>query len=279
MERLAVCKHNCQKMNTPPIHLPELLLVLEEAAPLRGAAEWDNVGLLIEPREPAKFGVRRVLLTIDLTDAVAEDASRMGAEVVIAYHPSLFRPLSRLSWKEPIQRAVLRLVAEGRVLYSPHTALDQAMGGVNDWLASCAGQGRTERPLDAAGSPGFARLRVLDRPCTLQEVVATLSERASAGGWRTALAEGAESSIARVGVCAGAGASALRGVDADVWVTGEMGHHDLLAARERGITVLMSEHTRTERGFLPIWAARLRAALPGVEIIIAPSDACPVSAL
>ena len=70
---------------------------------------------------------------------------------------------------------------------------------------------------------------------------------------RVALAVGGPMQIRSVAVCAGSGASALRGAEADVWITGEMNHHDVLAATAAGVHGVLSGHTRTDRGYLPVW--------------------------
>ena len=69
----------------------------------------------------------------------------------------------------------------------------------------------------------------------------------------------------------------LAGRDADVLLTGEMGHHDVLAAVERGANVVLCEHTNTERGFLRIFARRLRQRLgKDVAVALARADAEPL---
>ena len=68
----------------------------------------------------------------------------------------------------------------------------------------------------------------------------------------------------------------LRGCDADVWVTGEMSHHDLLAANADGVSVVLAEHSNSERGFLPHVAQRLTDAVDGVVCTVSASDADPV---
>ena len=79
---------------------------------------------------------------------------------------------------------------------------------------------------------------------------------------------------------AGAGGSVLETVTADLYVTGEMRHHDVLAAGERGISVILCEHTNTERGFLGVWQQRLQADLPAsVEVVVSGADAEPLQIL
>jgi dinuclear metal center YbgI/SA1388 family protein len=99
---------------------------LESIAPPQYAEQWDNVGLLVgEPEQE----VTRALLCIDYTDAVAEEAKGGSVDMVIAYHPPIFKPISRVTG------LVLDAARRGVAIYSPHTALDVADGGTNDVLA------------------------------------------------------------------------------------------------------------------------------------------------
>ncbi len=124
------------------MRVSDLVAVLEELAPTTDAEPWDNVGLLVG--DPARE-VCRVLLTIDYTDAVAEEAYATPCDMVIAYHPPIFQGLKHVTAPGLIFEAVRRGVA----IYSPHTAFDVAEGGTNDVLGDLLGM--TDRlPLRAA---------------------------------------------------------------------------------------------------------------------------------
>jgi dinuclear metal center YbgI/SA1388 family protein len=112
--------------------LADLIEILEKIAPPTLAESWDNVGLLAG--NPST-DVSRVLLTIDFTSAVAEEARAGACQLVIAYHPPIFHPLKRLTAGSPVFDAI----RGGIALYSPHTALDCADGGTNDMLADILG--------------------------------------------------------------------------------------------------------------------------------------------
>ncbi|KAI9840896.1 MAG: hypothetical protein M1837_001223 [Sclerophora amabilis] len=97
---------------------------------------FDNTGLLLEaPTREDKSQNNSVLLAIDLTREVAEEAIQRRDSVIVAYHPIIFRPLKSLSLADSQQRSLLKLAQEGISVYCPHTAVDAAPGGVNDWLA------------------------------------------------------------------------------------------------------------------------------------------------
>jgi dinuclear metal center YbgI/SA1388 family protein len=110
------------------MRLQVLIEAMEKIAPLQYAESWDNVGLLVgDPQQE----ISGVMLCIDYTAAVAQEAVAKKCNVVIAYHPPIFTPLKRITADNLIFDAIQRGVA----IYSPHTALDSAHGGVNDVLA------------------------------------------------------------------------------------------------------------------------------------------------
>ncbi|HUU83654.1 MAG TPA: Nif3-like dinuclear metal center hexameric protein [Phycisphaerae bacterium] len=127
--------------------LSEVCRALERIAPAALAEEWDNVGLLAGD---AGAPVRRVLVCIDLTSAVVDEAVGAGVELIMAYHPPIFRPISRLHGHGTGTDAhVFRCVAGGIAVYSVHTALDAADGGTNDVLAGLCGVKKTQ-PIEYA---------------------------------------------------------------------------------------------------------------------------------
>src|SRR4051812_5014422 len=110
------------------MQLKQLIDAMEQIAPTGHAESWDNVGLLVGDPE-AKLV--RVMLTIDYTSAVADEAKEAKCDTIIAYHPPIFDALKRVTSSSAIFDAIRRGVA----IYSPHTALDVAEGGTNDMLA------------------------------------------------------------------------------------------------------------------------------------------------
>ena len=134
--------------------ISDVIQACEAIAPLRLAEPWDQVGLHVG--DPAS-SVSRGLLCIDLTEAVLDEAISQKAQLVVAYHPPIFKPLDRLTTLDVKQRIILRAARKGIAVYSPHTALDAAEGGVNDWLATGLGKGEvsTIKPAVSADGRGF----------------------------------------------------------------------------------------------------------------------------
>jgi dinuclear metal center YbgI/SA1388 family protein len=109
---------------------------LEEVAPTRLAAEWDNVGLLLGERGKR---VERLMTCLTVTPESAEEAISSRVEMIVSHHPIFFRPVQRLTDATPEGRMLLSLAGAGLAVYSPHTAFDNVAGGINEILAQRLG--------------------------------------------------------------------------------------------------------------------------------------------
>ncbi len=257
--------------------LADILDVLEVLAPLRYAESWDNVGLLVG--DPSAE-VARVLVTVDYTADVAAEAVVAGATLVVAYHPPIFASVKRVPhdalWADAIRRDV--------ALYSPHTALDVARDGTNDFLADqCGVSGVARAPLrpflaKAGTEPvgiGLGRIGAVTA-VSRRELVARVKKGL---GLSHVLAAGPlDLEATRVAVAAGAGGELLEdaiAAGAQVFVTGEVRHHDALSAARRGVTVLATMHSNSERAAVRAYARRLAAKLPHVIVESSVADTDP----
>ena len=257
-------------------NLAEVLDLMHELAPLELAAEWDNVGLLLRA-DDGRDAVGKCMLTIDLTDAVVAEAAAFGADLVISYHPPIFKPLARLDAADPTQGRVVRALLAGFAVYSPHTALDAAPAGLADWLLEGALGDAVPETVHAVGE-GFGRFAELSEPIGWSDLLQRLKAQYGVEHLQIARPAGAGDEVRSVAVAAGAGSGALRGVPADVVVTGEMSHHDALAAVAAGTSVVLAGHSNTERGFLRVLAERLSGEFgEGLEVVVADGDHDPLT--
>jgi len=110
------------------MRLNDIIKKLEDIAPTSLAETWDNAGLLVgDPNQD----ISKIMLTIDYSPGVAEEARAGNFNLVVAYHPPIFQAIKRVTAGSPVFDAIRRGIA----IYSPHTALDAAEGGTNDMLA------------------------------------------------------------------------------------------------------------------------------------------------
>ncbi|KAF7354345.1 hypothetical protein MVEN_01123000 [Mycena venus] len=274
---------------------------MRRIAPPILAGSWDNTGLILEsPVKSASAAANRVLLTIDITPAVCDEAISSGVSMIVSYHPPIFRGLKALTLATPLQGTLLRCAAAGISIYSPHSALDSVYGGINDWLAECIGADADRvsilnrdddtRKLELGGD---GRRVTFDPPISMEALEGRIKNGLTLSqiqvGYSPVRPDRLVSSVA---ICAGSGGSMFAGMrdSADVWFTGEMEHHDILAAVASGTHVILCGHTNTERGYLPLLASKLRAELEAarakgfksesglgaVEVIISQADAHPL---
>lgn len=257
------------------MQLESVIQTLENIAPLSHAEDWDNTGLLINPLRPRT--IRKILLTIDLTEAVAEEAIAAKTDLIVTYHPILFRPANRLNADNAYDRTVMKLIKKDIAVYSPHTALDAVIGGVNDWLADGVGAGEVSilQPVENSDA-GQGRLVELAKPVKLKTLTQRIKQHLGLKTVRVAAAA-EDTPIRTVALCAGAGTDAFKGIEADCFLTGEMSHHHILAATLGGSHVILCEHTNTERGYLPVFRKILQKALGnGIDISVSEMDSDPI---
>ncbi len=164
-----------------PVNVQSVMNWFESWAPLTLAEAWDEVGLQVgDASQPVTNG----LLCIDLTPAVVDEAIEQRVDLIIAYHPPMFRPASRLTTGPDMpwmQQSLVRLVRAGVAVYSPHTALDAARGGMNDWLCDGIGEGIT-RPIRPTLPTLQLHKVVVFVPVADQEKVRRAMTQAGAGG-------------------------------------------------------------------------------------------------
>ncbi|CAD0196736.1 unnamed protein product [Chrysodeixis includens] len=260
------------------VPLKKVTSVLENFASKKLAESWDNTGLLVEPYTARN--ITKVLLTNDLTEDVALEAHNLGCEMIVSYHPPIFAPMKSVvqsSWKE---RIVAFLLEKRISLYSPHTSWDCVRGGVNDWLASAFSVAESV-PLIPGTDPQFGagRLLQLTSEITLSTAISKVQELIEIPHVRFALGKGKQmtSNIKTVALCAGSGSSVLKGADADLYLTGEMLHHDVLDAAQKGISVILTNHSDSERGFLKVFSNNFQNLLNNeVQVLVSKLDKDPL---
>jgi dinuclear metal center YbgI/SA1388 family protein len=157
----------------------DIAAAIEKIVPLKLAQDWDNVGLLIgDPQQ----SVKNVLLTIDITGAVLAEAKKLKADLIISYHPVIWDGLKKITADGPTG-VVYHLIRSGISVFSIHTALDSATGGVNDGLAEMIGL-KDGKPIgDYVESPAGDNYKlVVFIPVEAVEKVANAIFAAGAGG-------------------------------------------------------------------------------------------------
>ncbi len=210
---------------------------INEIAPYNTKCDWDNCGILTGDGEAQ---VKKVGLALDLTEETLENARREGVELIVTHHPIIFKPQKNfLKGNMAFELAKASINA-----ISAHTCFDCAEGGVNDVLCSLLELGDC-RAVESEGCV-LPMLRLgSTAPKSPEEFALFVAKKLDT---TVRLVEG-ERTVKKVAVCGGAGMSFLSDVvaaGADAYVTGDISHHEMLEAKERGLTVVAAGHFETE---------------------------------
>lgn len=210
-------------------HYPTIQKVasfLEEWAPPSSAQSYDNVGLQVG--DPSAE-VRRGLLALDMTPQVLAEARAVEADLIITHHPLIFRPLQRVTTTSFAASLAYRLASSGVGLYSIHTNLDAAPGGVSFALGRTLGLADMEF-LDVFESDGeeigLGVVGRLEAPASLAEFLERVADRLNTESLR--FVGDHDSRVDRVAVCGGAGSDFVGKAiasGADVYVTADVKYH------------------------------------------------------
>lgn len=259
--------------------LAQVTAELERIAPLRLAAEWDAVGLLVAPRRDP---IGRVLTCLTLTPAVAAEAVEERADLIVTHHPLPFRPIGRITPDTGPGRVLLDLVHAGCGVWSSHTAWDSAAGGINDQLAALLGLAHVspiepdaELPLAGFGRAGTA---------ADGETLADLSRRIglALNVPVVQVVGDPQRPVGRVGIVCGSGGSSLAAVrrgGCQTLLTGELKLHEALEAEAAGLAVIAVGHHASEHFSMRTLAERLAGAVPGLACQPSRADRDPFTAL
>jgi dinuclear metal center YbgI/SA1388 family protein len=359
----------------------DVAAAIEQIVPSSLAQDWDNVGLLIGNQQQ---NVKNILLTIDVTGDVVTEAKRLKTDLIVSYHPVIWDGLKKITTVGP-SSAVHDLIRSGIAVFSIHTALDSAIGGVNDGLAEMVGIRDAEPIGDYVGDPtgdnyklvvfipvgsatkvanaifaagagmlgnyshcgfgvdgqgtflpldgakpaigkkgkfekvpearfetivpaaklgncvdamikahpyetpafdcyklhnrsrfGLGRIGKLGEPARVQRIIERIGRQT--GAKAVGLVGDEKRLVKRAAVCAGSCGKIINtviGAKADLYVTGELKHHQALAAKEAGLTCICLSHTVSERFILKKFAKQLQKLTASVTIRISRKDKDP----
>ena len=247
----------------PTVH--EIERSLYDWAPRELAESWDNVGLLVGSGAAA---VKRVLIALDVTEWVADEAIERGAELIVAHHP-----LMNCRWHEVQNvlddnaqgRTITKLLRSGVSAICMHTNLDAADGGVNDILAQKLGL----EGLSMLNEEKIGRVGSLKCEKSLEEFLHDVVQYLGCRGLR--YRDGGKP-VRKVAVGGGACAEYIPqaiALGCDTFVTADVKYHDFLDAN--GINLIDAGHFETEVPVCEAVKAYLAEKFPQLDLMLAAS--------
>ena len=203
--------------------------------------EWDNDGLMCCPVGTAE--VRRVLITLDVTEEIVDYAIESGFDLIISHHPLIFKPLRTVDEENHVARKLIKLMNSGISVFSFHTRADKVRGGVNDRLADVIGMFDT-RPF---GDGALGRIGNIDESCELQDFAYRVKQLVGSDMIRYADGYNDVYTVAVVGGDGKDYVKAAIDAGADTFVSGRISYNIMAEAAEMGINLIEAGHFFTEQ--------------------------------
>ena len=243
--------------------------MLERIAPPSLAMEGDRIGLLIGPDHP---WIKKVLVALDLTTDVADEAIEGGYDLVLTHHPIFWDPVTRFLPDCPETAAAYRLIRHGVGHYAAHTNLDAAKGGVNDVLGETLGLSDL-RPLPPEN---LGRIGTMKTSMEFSDFTALCEQRLHTRARITGDPERMIRTVALIGGSGGGDVRFVHEAGCDAFVTGEMKHNQALDAAYYGLCCCVLGHYETEFPVLKPLITRLQEENNDVQYQLTRSGKAPL---
>lgn len=250
----------------------DFLTILQHITPDNLAEEWDNVGLLVgDPQQPA----HRILLALDPTCSLIDQAQAGHYDLIITHHPIIFRPLKTLRTDRPNGRFIGSAVSSHISVIACHTNLDSIQGGVSDHLAQALGLVDTKPIVPSRKgfdlNCGLGRIGAYPTPVSAEAFLIKLRSACSPP-WILEAGPRPDR-VTTVAVCGGSCsdlAEMVQDLGAEVFVTAEVKHSVACWASDAGLWLLDAGHFATENQAMTLFRDTLRqqAASRSWDVVI-----------
>jgi len=247
----------------------DIIKYLETLYPKQNAYDWDNVGIQVGSPNNR---VRKVLITLDVTKEVVQEAIDQKVELIISHHPLIFKPILNVQTESPRGWIIQKLIKHNICLYSMHTNYDVTDGGMNDHFASLLGLVNTSLLDDVEG---IGRIGDLSNPLPFDEFVQLVKTLVKQS--QIKLIGNARTTIRRVAFSLGSGSqhfSYAKKKGADLYLTGDVTYHTALDAEQMGYTILDISHY-AEVIFKDNIQSIVKTQFPDIEILSSIIDTNP----
>lgn len=246
--------------------IKEIIDALEDFAPLALQDGFDNAGLQIGV--PGDVDATGVLLCLDVTEDVVNEAVVRGCNMIVSHHPLLFHPVKQISGRDYIERIIIAAIKHDITIYAAHTNLDNARGGVCHRMAQKLSLTDIAWLEPKAGTDGGSGLTgLLPAPVSRDEFIDQVGrvfgfDHLHYNGWNG-------TTVSRVALCGGAGAFLIPqavAAGADAFITGEIGYHRFFG-HEADMLLIELGHYESEQYTIEILREVLSRACPQLKLL------------
>ena len=242
----------------------DIISVIEGFAPLSVQEGWDNSGLCIGSPEDEVNGV---LVALDCTPELVDEAIAAGADMIVTHHPLIFSGLKKISPQTQVGRAVIKAVKAGVSIYAAHTSADKVLAGVSGDMARKLGLEDVEILQKDGEDVGLGVVGNLQEPLSSEDVIRLVKERF--GLKMAKVSRPLEEKVSRVAMCGGSGGSLIgeaRKSGAQLYISGDISYHNFFA--EDGFMIMDIGHYESEIGIVDILFSLIKKNFPTFAVRI-----------
>lgn len=254
----------------------DIMECLEKLSNKEFACDWDNVGLLVGHRHQS---VRKIMISLDPSEQTVKEAVKQSVDMLVTHHPMIFHSIKQVTDRDPVGSKVLHLAENHIAYYAMHTNFD-VMGGMAELAAERINLQNTT-PLEITYEEdgqveGIGRIGELAKPMTIYECAAFVKEKFQIP--KVMVYGNLDKKVKRVAISPGSGKSMISSAymkGAQLLITGDIGHHEGLDAKELGVSVIDASHHGLEHIFIDFIYKYLKKHLKEDIELVKYDPGCP----
>ena len=242
----------------------DVVKVIEDFAPLALQEGWDNSGLCVGS---ADAPVTSVLLGLDCTPELVDEAVACGADMIVTHHPLIFSGLKKITPDDPVGEAVIKAVKAGISVYAAHTSADKVIAGVSGAMAARLGLVNVSILDEDGDGTGLGVVGDLPEPVSAAEAVRLVKDRFNLKAMRTS--RPVEGMISRVAMCGGSGGSLIKAAQASgaqLYLSGDISYHNFFT--REGFMIMDIGHYESEIEIVDILFSLIKKNFPTFAVRI-----------
>ena len=208
----------------------DVMDVIEGFAPLSLQEGWDNSGLCIGSPDDE---VTSILLALDCTPELIDEAVECGADMIVTHHPLIFSGLKKISSDDLVGRAVIKAIKNGISIYAAHTNADKVLSGVSGAMARRLGMENVSILADEGDGTGLGVVGTLPQPLTSRQALELVKERFGLKVVKSS--KPVEGPVTKVAMCGGSGASLIKAAQkagAQLYISGDISYHNFFTQND-----------------------------------------------
>ena len=242
----------------------DIIRVIEEFAPLSLQEGWDNSGLCIGSPEDV---VSSVLLGLDCTPELVDEAIACGADMIVTHHPLIFSGLKKISPDNPVGEAVIKAIKAGISIYAAHTSADKVIAGVSGAMAARLGLEDVQILDEDGEGTGLGVVGNLPEPLSAEEAVKLVKKCFGLKAMRAS--KPVDGKISRVAMCGGSGGSLIGTAmksGAQLYISGDISYHNFVT--RDGFMIMDIGHYESEIEIVDILFSLIKKNFPTFAVRI-----------